>query len=82
MGLGWWKTAVDIVFVLIFTIPLLLTYRSRRIFDSYYVRELALHEITISHYHHLMTEDACKHIERELLGIQLDELTESDHQTA
>jgi hypothetical protein len=82
MGLGWWKTATDIVFVLIFTIPLLLTYRSRRIFDSNYVRELALHEITISHYHHLMTDDACKRIENELLGMQLDALTESENQTA
>ena len=58
-ALGYWKLLFDLIILLIFLMPLILVFRSREILFGSYVRELALHEIAISHYHYLKTQKAC-----------------------
>jgi|GEM_PF-4128751 len=82
IGLGGWKTGIDLLVVLLFIIPLILTYRSHEIIDSLYVREQALSEISISHLHYLSTQVACYQIEQELASQDLSHLLSSSTPTA
>ena len=61
-GLGYWKLLLDIIFLGIFLLPLILIFKSKEIQKGDYVRELALHEISISFYHYLKTQKFCKEI--------------------
>jgi hypothetical protein len=58
-ALGNWKLLFDLIILVIFLMPLILVFRSREILFGSYVRELALHEIAISHYHYLKTQKYC-----------------------
>ena len=78
-GLGWFKLIFDAVFVLLFTIPTVIVHKSSRIYDSSYVRELALHELSITYYHHLHKERFCKKIEEEILNYDLSYLLDSSN---
>lgn len=65
-ALGYWKLLFDLIILLIFLMPLILVFRSREILFGSYVRELALHEIAISHYHYLKTQKTCAIIINEI----------------
>lgn len=72
-GLGYWKLVLDLLFLIIFLLPLILIFKSKEIQKGDYVRELALHEISISFYHYLKTQQRCVDI---LNQIKSDDLTE------
>lgn len=61
-GLGYWKLILDLLFLIIFLLPLILIFKSKEIQKGDYVRELALHEISISFYHYLKTQKRCVEI--------------------
>jgi hypothetical protein len=61
-GLGYWKLILDLIFLTIFLLPLILIFKSKEIQKGDYVRELALHEISISFYHYLKTQKRCVEI--------------------
>jgi hypothetical protein len=65
-GLGYWKVVMDIIFLVIFLIPLALVFKSKEIKQSEYMRELALSEITITFYHYLHTQKLCQKIIQEV----------------
>jgi hypothetical protein len=62
---------------LLFVIPLFITYKSSRVFDSSYVKELALHEVSISYYSYLVKERACEKITESVLEYNLEHLVKS-----
>jgi len=66
-ALGYWKLVFDILILFIFLMPLILVFRSREILLGSYVRELALHEIAISHYHYLKTQKHCSIILKDII---------------
>jgi hypothetical protein len=59
-GLGNIKYIIDGIIILIFLGPALLHLTSSEILKGAYVKELAIHEISISHYHYLKTQKLCK----------------------
>ena len=59
-GLGNIKYIIDGIIILIFIGPALLHLTSSEILKGAYVKELAIHEISISHYHYLKTQKLCK----------------------
>lgn len=59
-GLGNIKYIIDGVIILIFIGPALLHLTSSEISKGAYVKELAIHEIAISHYHYLKTQKLCE----------------------
>jgi hypothetical protein len=61
-GLGYWKLVLDLFFLFIFLLPLILIIKSKEIQKGDYVKELALHEISISFYHYLKTQKFCVEI--------------------
>jgi hypothetical protein len=65
-GLGYWKLLMDFLVILIFLLPMILVFKSREILRGPYVREQALHEIAISHYHYLKTQKACYDISKSI----------------
>lgn len=75
-GLGWKKYLIDAIFIMIFIIPIVIIYRSRIVYESNYIKELALHEISISYYHHLHKEKACAEIHEKIVNYNLDYLAE------
>lgn len=62
LGLGYWKFLIDLIFIIIFLLPLIIVIKSKEIKKSEYVRELALSELTITFYHYLHTQKFCKEI--------------------
>jgi hypothetical protein len=61
-GLGYWKLLLDLLFLTLFLLPLILIFKSKEIQKGDYVRELALHEISITFYHYLKTQKYCSEI--------------------
>jgi hypothetical protein len=61
-GLGNWKIVIDLIFIIIFLLPLLIVIKSKEIKQSEYVRELALSELTITFFHYLHTQKFCNEI--------------------
>lgn len=59
VGLGYWKLLIDIIILFIFMLPLILIFKSKEILNGDYVKELVLHEISISFYHFLKTQKFC-----------------------
>ena len=78
-GLGYWKILIDIIFLIIFLLPLALVFKSKEIKNSEYMRELALSEITISFYHYLHTQKLCQKILKEIeqKEIKFSKITQS-----
>lgn len=70
-GLGWMKYLLDAAFIVLFITPLLISFKSKKIFDSNYVRELALHEVSVSYYSYLIKERACEKISESILSYNL-----------
>jgi hypothetical protein len=70
-GLGWIKYLLDVAFIILFIIPLLISFKSNKIFDSNYVRELALHEVSVSYYSYLIKERACEKISESIRSYNL-----------
>lgn len=71
LGLGPAKILIDLAVIAIFTIPLVLTYRSHELINSAYVREQALQELSISHYHYLKTQVLCRELGEEIAAEDL-----------
>jgi hypothetical protein len=65
-GLGYWKIVLDLLVLAIFLLPLVLIFKSREIQLGYYIRELALHEVSISFYHYLKSQKRCVEILNEV----------------
>lgn len=65
-GLGKWKLVLDLLFLAIFLLPLILIFKSKEIQKGDYVRELALHEISISCYSYLITQKHCASILKQI----------------
>jgi hypothetical protein len=65
-GLGYWKLLLDLLFLTLFLLPLILIFKSKEIQKGEYVRELALHEISISFYHYLKTQKFCSEISKQI----------------
>lgn len=80
-GLGITKFLIDLVFVLLFVIPLVIIYRSKKIYDSNYVRELVLSEVSISYYHYLITERACDKISEKIMKYDLNYMSDRAEST-
>jgi hypothetical protein len=72
-GLGYWKLILDLFFLSIFLLPLILIFKSKEIQKGDYVRELALHEISISFYHYLKTQKYCNEILKQVKSEDLVE---------
>jgi len=70
-GLGNWKILIDLIFILIFLLPLIIVLKSKEIKQSEYVQELALSELTITFYHYLHTQKLCKKIENEIKSSEI-----------
>lgn len=70
-GLGNWKLLIDLIFILIFLLPLIIVVKSKEIKQSEYVQELALSELTITFYHYLHTQKLCKKIENEIKSSEI-----------
>ena len=70
-GLGNWKILIDLIFILIFLLPLIIVLKSKEIKQSEYVQELALSELTITFYHYLHTQKFCKKIESEIKSSEI-----------
>ena len=75
-GLGWIKYLIDAIFILLFIIPIVIIYRSKKVYESSYIKELALHEISISYYHHLHTERYCEILHENIMDFNLEHLIE------
>lgn len=65
-GMGIVKYAYDILIILFFLIPLAILYRSKEINYGAYVKELTIDEVSISHYHYLITNKYCQKVSNEL----------------
>jgi hypothetical protein len=65
-GLGNWKIVIDLIFLIIFLIPLVLVSKSKEIREGDYIREMALSEITISFYHYLHAQRFCQRTIKEV----------------
>jgi hypothetical protein len=61
-------------------IPLLVIYRSTEIRHGAYVQELALHEISKTTYHYLITQKYCHIFQEQIKGLKL-EFRKYDHRT-
>jgi len=61
-GLRNFKVVLDLILLLIFIMPLILISKSKEIKNGEYVKELALHEISISFYHFLISQKQCQSI--------------------
>jgi hypothetical protein len=70
-GLGNWKIFIDLMFILIFLMPLIIVLKSKEIKQSEYVQELDLSELTITFYHYLHTQRLCKKIESEIKSSEI-----------
>ena len=70
-GLGNWKLLIDLIFILIFLLPLIIVLKSKEIKQSEYVQELALSELTITFYHYLHTQKLCRKIENEIKSSEI-----------
>ena len=55
-GLGYWKLIFDLLFLFVFLLPLILVFKSKEIQNGCYIKELALHEITVSFTDFLFTQ--------------------------
>jgi hypothetical protein len=54
-------------------LPLILIFKSKEILNGDYVKELVLHEISISFYHFLKTQKSCSDKMQELKNENLEE---------
>ena len=79
-GLGKWKLLLDVMVLAIYMIPLLVIYRSTEIRHGAYVQELALHEISKTTYHYLITQKYCHIFQEQIKGLKL-EFRKYDHRT-
>ena len=57
---------IDLIFMVVFLLPLIIVFKSKEIKQSEYVRELALSELTITFYHYMHTQKLCKKILNEI----------------
>jgi hypothetical protein len=73
VGLGYWKLLIDVIILFIFMLPLILIFKSKEILNGDYVKELVLHEISISFYHFLKTQKSCSDKMQELKNENLEE---------
>jgi hypothetical protein len=65
-GLGYWKLLIDVIILFIFMLPLILIFKSKEILKGDYIKELVIHEISISFYHFLKTQKFCSDIKLQL----------------
>ena len=72
-GLGYWKLLIDVIILFIFMLPLILIFKSKEILKGDYIKELVLHEISISFYHFLKTQKFCSDIKLQLEKENLEE---------
>jgi hypothetical protein len=70
-GLGFWKLVMDLVFMLLILLPLILIHKSKEIQNGSYVKELALHEVSISFFHFLKTQKFCADLLKQNLSDDL-----------
>ncbi len=70
-GLGFWKLVLDVIFMLLILLPLILIHKSKEIQNGSYVKELALHEVSISFLHFLKTQKYCADLLKQNLSDDL-----------
>ena len=79
-GLGYWKLLIDVIILFIFMLPLILIFKSKEILKGDYIKELVIHEISISFYHFLKTQKFCSDITLQLEKENLtDRLNKADN---
>jgi len=61
-GLGYWKLLLDLLFMILFLIPLAIVFRSRELAGGEYIKEWVLSAVSISYYHHLTTNKYCQQL--------------------
>jgi hypothetical protein len=61
-GLGYWKLLLDILFMILFLIPLAIVFRSKEISKGEYIKEWVLSSVTISLYHYLSSRKYCQQL--------------------
>lgn len=59
-GMGNWKIILDLLFMILFLIPLAIVFRSKEISRGEYIKEWVLSSLTISFYHFLLTKKYCQ----------------------
>lgn len=58
-GLGGWKIVLDLVFLVIFLMPLALVFRTKEVKRGDYIKELILHMVSTTFYHYIHTRKYC-----------------------
>jgi hypothetical protein len=71
-GLGFWKLVLDILFLTLVLLPLILILKSKEIQNGSYIKELALHEVSISFFHYLKTQKYCAFLLRQNLATEIN----------
>jgi hypothetical protein len=69
-GMGYWKLVMDLIFLILFLIPLAIVFRSKELAKGVYIKEWALSSITISYYHHLITQKYCSIIKTRIAELR------------
>lgn len=59
-GLGAWKAVIDLLFLILFLIPLAIVFRSKEVYRGEYMKEFVLSSVTISFYHYMGTRKYCQ----------------------
>lgn len=58
-GLGGWKIILDLLFLIIFLIPLALVFRSKEVKRGDYIKEMILNMVSTTFYHYIHTKKYC-----------------------
>jgi hypothetical protein len=61
-GLGNWKILIDLMFLVVFLIPLALVFRSKEVRQGEYIKEMILNMVSITFYHYIHTQKHCQKI--------------------
>ena len=70
-GLGIWKFVIDIIFILIYALPIIIFRKSYEFNSGSYMRELVLSEYSISFYHFLKTKVFINNIKQKQANFDL-----------
>ena len=62
-GLGNWKILIDLMFLVVFLIPLALVFRSKEVRQGEYIKEMILNMISLTFYHYIQIQKHCQRIQ-------------------
>lgn len=59
---------IDLMFLVVFLIPLALVFRSREVKQGEYIKEMILNMVSITFYHHIQTQKYCQKLYSDIKG--------------